>query len=108
MTDYHPVTKEELEQIRADCFHPEFKHINEYTCDKCKYESIRGVRCSAKITELKDEVLTRPDPLEVLEKWRATQINSYEGLWKMETSFIKELRDNPDAVIARGKKEGWL
>jgi hypothetical protein len=91
MTDYHPVTKEELEQLMSWSTHK--------SPDVCLYE---------RRMEILRKVATRPDPLEVLEKWRATQINSYEGLWKMETSFITELRTNPDAVIARGKSEGWI
>jgi hypothetical protein len=57
-----------------------------------------------------------PDPLEVLEKWRDhTKYNvdphdksDWCELWFEESSIIKELRTNPDAVIARGKEEGWL
>jgi hypothetical protein len=60
-----------------------------------------------------EEVLARPDPLEVLEKWMNckdaifTEDGTTMKVWQI-IDLVKELRTNPDAVIARGKEEGWL
>jgi hypothetical protein len=86
MTDYHPVTKEELEQIRSGC----------------------------DATKMMDEVISRPDPLALLEAWITNGNDIKEGVY-LEISgdgglldFIKLLRTNPSAVREQGIKEGWL
>ena len=86
---YHPVTREELDMIQNQ---------NHYW----KQRTI-------------DTVLARPDPLEVLEKWAwFTKDNLDYGYYEDTVyisemqKFIQEYRTNPDAVIARGKEEGWL
>jgi hypothetical protein len=79
MTDY-PVTKEELEQIR-------------FGCDA---------------TKMMEEVLSRPDPLALLDKWLYVQ---YELSGEIDIQkvrlFVKLLRTNPEAVREQGIKEGW-
>lgn len=73
MTDYHPVTKEELEQIRS------------------------GLNA----TKMMNEVLSRPDPLALLIAWRLFQLYKYQNkwdTWDKENSIIKQLRENPEAV----------
>ena len=60
---------------------------------------------------LLDEVLARPDPLEVLEKWThnaAPLLDGWEEQWNEYKSILEDIRTNPDAVIKRGKSEGWL
>jgi hypothetical protein len=76
----HPVTKEELEQIREFAYN-----------DNC-----------ITISRMVDTVLARPDPLEVLRSW--LRVHPEQGI----TTLIRQLQDNPDAVIAKGKAEGWL
>lgn len=108
----HPVTKEELEQIWRNCKHPEWDNREGYPCEGCEYEKIRGVRCTQKIRELKETVLSRPDPLALLEAWREHWKKqpifiSVVRLWKIEREIIHKLRTNPEAVREQGIKEGW-
>jgi hypothetical protein len=94
MTDkYHPVTKEELEQIHrlSGC----------YDYD----EMVTGIH------EILKEVSTRPDPLALLEAWRKHErsVNDrrYYEAWILEYEFIKQLRTNPEAVREQGIEDGW-
>jgi hypothetical protein len=57
------------------------------------------------------------DPLDVLREWRSHAIdrphsyNSYDHMEKIycdEMDLIKQLKENPYAVIERGRKERWL
>jgi hypothetical protein len=102
---YYLVTKEELNQIKNDCVIPE-----RFACEGCEYADDKddthasGLGCNFKgANALMDEVLSRPDPLEVLEKWRAKQNpifnQDFVDLWYIhELRFIKELRTNPDEI----------
>ena len=83
----HPVTREELERLVKGDF-----------IDRAG---------------IKNKILARPDPLEVLEaytyhRYIKNQIceKGLDEYWEIRT-IITELHENPDAVIARGKKEGW-
>jgi hypothetical protein len=121
MTDYYPVTKEELEQIWRNCKHPEWDNREGYPCEGCEYEPLRGVRCTQKIRELKESVLSRPDPLALLEAWTQNEFKKichYDGreevidflknLVYYQQEIINQLRTKPEAVRQQGIKEGWL
>jgi hypothetical protein len=65
--------------------------------------------------ELITTILSRPDPLEMLEAW--ITFRYYERLSKGNVRFdaygdlvrlIKQLRTNPEAVRDQGIKDGWL
>jgi hypothetical protein len=109
MTDYHPVTKEELDMIKNDCAHSETN-----ACDGCEYEGKSDHNpitsfnpCTFKgANALMDEVLSRPDPLTLLEAWRKSRSSVFDYV-KDENEFINQLRTNPEAVRQRGIKEGW-
>jgi hypothetical protein len=96
MTDYHPVTKEELDLM-------------------CQRRGMQYLSCQGKFRDdLVQIILTRPDPLALLEAWREYRsINRtcYETkdypLWGEETKIIKQLRTNPEAVRQQGIDEGW-
>lgn len=112
MTDYHPVSKEELEQIWRNCKHPEWDNREGYPCEGCEYEKIRGVGCTQKIRELKDSVLSRQDPLALLEAW-ISQYYTYHSDWSIDLlkkplhDIIQKIRTNPEAVRQQGILEGW-
>ena len=99
MTKYYPVTELELYQIKNDCEYP-----NTNSCDGCEHVD-EELGCSFKgANVLIDEVMERMEPVEVLEKWiQHRSRNAYE----LE-NMLHALRTTPDAVIARGKEEGWL
>jgi hypothetical protein len=103
---YHPVTREELEQIRNDCI-----QVSGFSCEECKHVGT-DTRLFTCIDDLWDEVLARPDPLEVLEKWREYRFGlvpfDSPDMLISESEIISDLKTNPDAVIAKGKVEGWL
>jgi hypothetical protein len=115
MTDYHPVTKEELAIIKNDCAYPKKPY-----CEGCVYYNKdkditrdSGFGCQFKGTNaLMNKVIARPDPLEVLIKWREHSVGDTRHLSlyeiEKEDEIIKALRTNPGAVINRGKEEGWL
>lgn len=115
ITKYHPVTKEELDQIKNDCAYPEREF-----CDDCElagaYSEGRssGLECKFKGANiLMDEVVARTDPLEVLEKW-VQQYYEYHSDWSIDilkapmANIIKRLRENPQSVVEEGIKNGWL
>lgn len=61
MTDYYPITKDELDMIKNDCAYP-----NMLSCEGCEYAGLydefraSGVGCSFKgANVLMDEVLAR-------------------------------------------------
>jgi hypothetical protein len=108
MTDqYHPVTREELYMIKNDCDCSRRK-----ICDYCKYDDIvasdENVVSSKQIM---DEVLSRPDPLALLEAWRKWRMydmdTNFQEDWDEEDDFIKQLRINPSAVRDEGIAKGW-
>jgi hypothetical protein len=108
MTDkYYPVTKEELDQIKNDCVHPETD-----SCDGCEFDSFEPPICRfIGANALMDEVLSRPDPLALLESWvhyyeRNKSPGYYIGITVLE-GMIKQIRENPDAVRQQGIKDGW-
>jgi len=115
MTDYYSITKEELNQITRNCFHPDQEN-----CDGCEYESIRGIRCTHEVWKLADEVLARPDPLALLEAWtqyefrKICRCDGYEetidflkNLVYYQQEIINNIRTNPDAVRETGIAKGW-
>lgn len=82
---YHPVTREELEQIRSGC----------------------------DATKMMDDVLSRPDPLALLKKWREwVYFNrayppTAEHIWRLETGLIYMVYTDPYAVRQQGIANGW-
>jgi hypothetical protein len=57
------------------------------------------------------------DPLDVLSAWRAYKLNQHHSyqdydhvskIYTEEQKLIKDLKENPYAVIIWGRKEGWL
>jgi hypothetical protein len=110
---YYPVTKEELDWIKNDCRYP----MRQF-CDDCKlagvYDGDRasGLACKWKgANALMEEVLSRPDPLTLLEawfKWYCTTHDTSIGLKDATHYMIIQLRTNPSAVREQGIKEGWL
>lgn len=91
MTDYHLVTKEEIGEILENAYDLPIMH------------------------DLMEKILTRPDPLEVLEKWAIATHDNLDYAYYDDTVYvsdlqkiIKQLSTNPGAVIKRGKDEGWL
>jgi inactivated superfamily I helicase len=107
MTDYHPVTKEELLQLRTKRkANPLGEGHGSQWLPMAWYE----------LDSVMQEVLSRPDPLEILDKW--VEINNHiytdsdgDPLPAIVTgrimNIIKQLRENPDGVRERGIKEGW-
>ena len=105
MTEYHPITEEELEWICND-------HCNS-DCKNCEF--VDGIFCQCEgVDELNKRILTRPDPLALLEAWREHEKNrtctnalDFCDLYFDESQFIASLRTNPEAVRQQGIKEGW-
>lgn len=91
MTDYHPVTREELEKLMS--------WSTNKSPQVCQYE---------RRLEILKRIEARPDPLELLEKWLRVQ---YELSGEIDISkvrvFVKRLRTNPEAVREQGIQEGW-
>ena len=119
MMKYYPVTEEELNIIKNDCKYPE-----KNDCDGCEHVD-EDLGCSFKgANVLMDEVMERTDSMEVLENWvkaydcgGAAHNNIQELLTidmgdaesiDIELAMIKELQENLQGVIERGKREGWL
>lgn len=104
---YHPVTKEELERIVSGCAFPQ------NSCEECKNYTPYGCTTNG-VLSLMDGVLSRPDPLALLEAW--ITFRYYERLSRGNVRFdaygdlvrlIKQLRTNPAAVRDQGVKDGW-
>ena len=115
MTDYHPVTKEELGQIRYDC-----DDVDRH-CEDCRFETSEEHLCNFDTVGLIDEILSRPDPLELLQKWTQYEFQKIVGCEGYEEvidflknlvydqqEIINQLRTNPSAVREQGIREGWL
>lgn len=104
MTKYHPVTEEELDQIKNDCKYPEL-----IDCEECGlFDGQSDLPCSFKGANiLMDEVMERPDPLDILMGFLSVYNVRDEKSELVLMLFIKELKTNPMLVIERGKKEGW-
>jgi len=105
---YHPVTTEELEQIKYDCIMGK-----SHSCIKCEHGIIRvgnGCECSFDKNKIIGKILTRPDPLALLEKWINwnKKYMNYQMDIRIYEHFIKQLRENPEAVVEMGEKERWL
>jgi hypothetical protein len=103
MEKYYPVTKDELDQIKNDCYYPTV-----LSCDGCDFED-EQIGCNWKGANiLEDEILTRVDPLDLLEAWDSYN-NSHFGM-PHPTFFdmIRLVREKPADVIAHGKEQGWL
>jgi len=103
--EYHPVTEKELDMIKNDCAHPETE-----SCDGCEcWGEGHNLPCSfIGANALMDEVLTRPDPLEILEAWRRFMPERLScNVWDAEYRIIKKLRENPEMVMQQGIEEGW-
>ena len=109
--EYYPVTEKELDQIKNDCAHPETE-----LCNGCEYEETRTNKCSLCTFKganiLMDEVLSRPDPLALLEAWRECKDTNWivgcgADVWCEEAEFIKQLQENPEAVRQQGIEQGW-
>lgn len=100
MTDYHPVTREELDMIKNDCFQPDKE------CEGCEYDG--EVDCTFNAKTLIVEILERPDRLALLEEWRKYMPDKIHGnVWDEEYKIIKQLRTNPEAMREQGLREGW-
>lgn len=96
------VTKEELEQIRTDCYQPDKE------CPDCKYDIEDD--CTFDVKGLIRDIESRPDPLALLEAWRiwALSRNEFSHLrWNEENEILTNLRTNPAAVREQGIKDGW-
>jgi hypothetical protein len=113
MTDYHPVTKEELDMIKNDCAFPD-----RLDCEECKFCNTHGdMPCLFKgANALMDEVISRPDPLALLSAYISAKHMFSSGcdghrLWIWSEpilELIERLRTNPEVVKEQGIKEGWL
>jgi hypothetical protein len=103
MTDNHPVTKEELEQIENGCANPAAD-----SCEEYKFIKSDGA-CGFHKHVI--EIASRPDPLALLEawfKWYCTTHDTCIGLKDATHYMIIQSRTNPEAVRQQGVKEGWL
>ena len=115
MTKYYPVTEDELTQIKNDCYYPSV-----LSCDDCDFAD-EMIGCNWKgANRLEDEVLERPDPLEVLETWtqhefkKLYQNEGYEevidflkNLVYYQQEIINRLHKNPQEVVKEGIRDGW-
>lgn len=103
----HPVTTEELHQIVSGCAFPQ------NTCEECKNYTPYGCTTNGALS-LMDEVLSRPDPLALLEAYTYNRYLKNEILKDgLEEhceirEVIKRLEYDPEAVREQGIKEGWL
>lgn len=100
MTDYHPVTREELMQIRTWRKANPLGEGHGSQWLSMPYHEVDAVM---------EDVLARPDPLALLDKWRDTisfDQWSCGKVWEMERELIKQLRENPEAVRKQGLKKG--
>jgi len=104
MTDkYYPVAKDELDQIKNDCYYP-----NTVSCDGCEFEDDM-IGCNWKGANiLEDEILARVDPLDLLEAWDAYNISHFGSPHPMFGDMIRMVREAPEEVITLGKEQGWL
>lgn len=94
MTDYHPVTKEELNC--KDC-------INTICSMHGRNASLQTF-CSDRMIQ------QNPDPLALLEAWRKWAVSNVKlsEMWVEETLIINEIHNRPEAVRQQGIKDGWL
>ena len=95
MTTHHPVTEKELDQIAENSPH--------------EWDTIKRVIATRTLIR---EVLSRPDPLALLEAWREWKDTNWivgcgADVWCEEAKFIKRLHNNPETVIQQGIEEGW-
>ena len=105
MTDHHPVTKEELDKIKNDCIEPMRDN-----CEGCEcWNGTLKFPCEfIGANALMDEVLSRPDPLALLEAWRKHKSSLWQTTvsWGDEDFIIQRIRTNPEAVLQDLKEKG--
>ena len=95
----HPVTKEELKQIRIDCKYPK-----KLSCISCDFDPCRFHYANKNV----DEILSRPDPLALLVAWLNWKRNRCSTIYVLTViEFIEQLRTNPSAVREQGIEQGW-
>lgn len=100
---YYPVTKEELDQIKNDCYYPSV-----LSCDDCEFVD-EMIGCNWKGANiLEDEILARIDPLDLLEAWDSYNNSHFGQPHPVFFDMIRLVREKPEDVIAHGKAQGWV
>ena len=101
-TGYHPVTKEELEQI-IDLT----ERMDNTPGWVAEVQPLANKRM-----EIITTILTRPDRLALMEKWieyrtsNSRYIRSHISKAAI-VNLIEQLRNSPSSVIEKGISEGW-
>lgn len=124
MTDYHPVTREELETfVFSDIPPREKEEIFKKILLRSQSTNVSKTKRYLRITpdemymlrnswnwgditinDLMNRILSRPDPLALLEAWRK---GKHHWWWNLESDMIQRIRTNPEAVREQGVREGW-
>lgn len=103
MKKYYPITKDELTQIKNDCYYP-----IALSCDACEFAD-ETIGCNWKGANiLEDEILERVDPLDLLEAWDSYNNSHFGQPHPILSDMIRLVREKPEDVIAHGKDRGWL
>jgi hypothetical protein len=104
----HSVTKEELEQIWRDCV-----QVKGFSCEECKH-CISDTTSFTCTDGLRENILSRPDPLALLESWIDSMhtLDDNGETFRMRMADVHYITDairtNPEAVRQQGVKEGWI